>query len=336
MAKGELVCVTGASGFVASHLVALLLREGYRVRATVRSIKDAKKTAHLRRLPGASERLELVECDLMKEGSFDRAVLQCSGVFHTASPFFFAKGNEDPERTLVRPAVQGTTNVLASCLKAGETLKRVVLTSSVAAVSGATNVEGTIDESQWNTTSTLEKGAYLLSKTLAERAAWDFIEKNKPHWSLVVVNPVMVIGPGLNRFESKEEVNTSSGIILSMIDGSMPQIPSGGLSFVDVRDVALGHLRAYERKEAEGRYLLSESTETYETVADRLKKQFPQHRVVTKKPSRKTPVTVVKNEKSVRELGISYIPLDVSLRDTAQQLIDDGLVKSENGPKSHL
>jgi dihydroflavonol-4-reductase len=120
------VLVTGASGFIASHLVSQLLERGYRVRGSVRSLAKQKDIAHLRALPGA-ERLELFEADLLKDAAFDEAARGCSYVMHTASPY--ALEAKDPQKDLVEPAVKGTRNVLASCKKAG-TVKRVVLTSS--------------------------------------------------------------------------------------------------------------------------------------------------------------------------------------------------------------
>ena len=119
MEKGT-VCVTGASGFVGSQIVALLLAQGYGVRATVRSLHDPGKYNFLSGLPGADERLELVEGDLLQEGSYDSAVAGCTAVIHAASPYFLDA--EDPQRELVDPAVNGTLNVLNSC--AGKNLYR--------------------------------------------------------------------------------------------------------------------------------------------------------------------------------------------------------------------
>ncbi|KAI4306728.1 hypothetical protein L6164_029981 [Bauhinia variegata] len=128
---GKLVCVTGASGYIASWLVKLLLQRGYTVKASVRDPNDPKKVDHLLKLEGAEDRLHLFKADLLEEGSFDPIVEGCEGVFHTASPCFLDA--KDPQVELIDPAVKGTLNVLKSCAKS-PSVKRVVLTSSTAAV----------------------------------------------------------------------------------------------------------------------------------------------------------------------------------------------------------
>ncbi|KAK9944356.1 hypothetical protein M0R45_009929 [Rubus argutus] len=166
----KVVCVTGASGFIASWLVKLLLQRGYIVNATVRDPNDPKKTEHLFSLDGAKERLHLFKADLLAEGSFDPAVDGCEGVFHTSSPVLLS--STDPQAELIAPAVKGTLNVLKSCVKY-PTLKRVVLTSSTAAVfvNGrplTSNV--VVDETWFSDPLVCEelKAWYCLSKTLAE------------------------------------------------------------------------------------------------------------------------------------------------------------------------
>ncbi|KAJ4826232.1 hypothetical protein Tsubulata_032288 [Turnera subulata] len=130
--EGKVVCVTGASGYIASWLVNFLLQRGYTVKATVRDPNDPKKTEHLRALDGADERLLLLKAGLLEDGAFDSVVDGCEGVFHTASPVSFSVQN--PQDELVEPAVKGTLNVLRSCAKS-PSVKRVVLTASMASVS---------------------------------------------------------------------------------------------------------------------------------------------------------------------------------------------------------
>ena len=160
--------VTGANGFIAAHVVAQLLARGERVRATVRNPDKAAELAYLRALPGADSRLELVKADLMSEGAFDDVVQGADFVLHMASPFVIDA--KDPQKDLVDPAVSGTTSVLKSCAKS-PSVKRVVLTSSMAAITDEPDSDHTLTEADWNTKSTLERNAYYLSKTLAERAA---------------------------------------------------------------------------------------------------------------------------------------------------------------------
>lgn len=246
------VCVTGAAGFIASRIVEQLLSRGYRVRGTVRSLKKDKELAFLRALPGAAERLSLVEADLVVPGAFDAAVAGCGFVLHTASPY--ALDAADPQRDLVDPAVQGTRNVLASCARAG-TVKRVVLTSSMAAITDEPEGDHVLTEDDWNDKSTLDRNPYYLSKTLAEREAWRFVKEEAPGLDLVVINPFMVIGPSLS-----PAINTSNQLFIDLLAGTYPGIMTLTWGFVDVRDVAEAHLRAMETAVASGRYICAGDT----------------------------------------------------------------------------
>ncbi|MEI6757943.1 MAG: SDR family oxidoreductase [Chlorobium sp.] len=239
------VCVTGASGFIASYIVMQLLAQGYHVRGTVR--KSANNYPFLLSLPGASERLELLEAELLSEGSYDRAVAGCDYVIHTASPYEI--NVKDPQRDLVDPAVNGTEAVLESCLKSGS-VKRLVFTSSIAAITDEAENNKVFNEKDWNTMSSLDRNPYHYSKTLAERDAWDFIMRKRPAFDLVVINPFMVIGPSLT-----PSLNTSNRIIRDIMSGSYPCIMDLNWGFVDVRDVAKAHILAMENKAAKGRYL---------------------------------------------------------------------------------
>ena len=241
---GARVCVTGATGFVASWLVQQLLERGIVVRGTVRRIASAD---HLRALPGG-ERLELVEADLTAPGSFGPAVRGCATVFHTASPYLIQV--DDPQRDLIDPAVNGTLGVLAACAAAPE-VSRVVLTSSMAAVTDEPDASRVLTEADWNEKSTLTRNPYYLSKTLAERAAWDFVAREKPRFDLVALNPFMIMGPSL-----APGLNVSNKIIADLVNGVYPGIVSLTWGIVDVRDVAQAHVRAADVPAAHGRYLL--------------------------------------------------------------------------------
>ncbi len=248
MQQTSLVCVTGATGFIAAHLIRQLLQQGYCVRGTVRNLSKHESSSFLKMLDGAPQRLELVEADLLSPGSFDEATRGCRYVFHAASPYQLNVG--DPQRDLVDPALRGTRTVLESCRKSG-TVKRVVLTSSIAAITGAPDSDRIFTEQDWNTTSSLKENPYHYSKTLAEQAAWKYMQQ-QADFDLVVINPFMVIGPSLG-----PSLNTTNQMIRDIITGVYPGIMDLNWGFVDVRDVALTHIRAMETPAARGRYLCS-------------------------------------------------------------------------------
>jgi dihydroflavonol-4-reductase len=256
------VLVTGATGFIASQIVEQLLARSYRVRGTVRSLKKERDIAAIRALPGAAERLELVEADLNAAGAFDAAAAGCEYVLHTASPY--ALDVKDPRRDLVDPAVNGTVNVLGACRRAA-TVKRVVLTSSMAAITDEPDSDRVLTESDWNVKSSLARNPYYYSKTVAERAAWQFVEQEKPPFDLVAINPFLVIGPSL-----VPALNTSNRIFVDLLNGAYPGIVSLTWGFVDVRDVAEAHVRAMETPSARGRYICAGDTASMRTVVDLL------------------------------------------------------------------
>jgi len=240
------VCVTGASGFIAAHIVRTLLERGYRVRGTVRNPDRTGDLAFLSNLPGAAGRLELVRGDLLDPRGWDAAVAGCEYVLHTASPYRIDV--EDPRRDLVDPAVRGTRHVLDACLWAG--VKRVVLTSSMAAVTDEPDSRHVLTEADWNTKSTLDRNPYYFSKTLAEREAWKMVNDEKAPFELIAVNPYLVIGPSLSA-----GTNYSTQIFVNLANGAYPAIPALTWGCVDVRDVAEAHVRAMEIPSASGRYL---------------------------------------------------------------------------------
>jgi dihydroflavonol-4-reductase len=249
------VCVTGASGFVASWLVRELLERGVHVRGTVRR---ASSVPHLQSLPGAKDRLELVEADLLAPASFEAAVQGCAVVFHTASPYVIQV--DDPQRDLVDPAVNGTRGVLAACRRA-PTVARVVLTSSMAAVTDEPGADRVLTEADWNEKSTLQRNPYYLSKTLAERAAWAFMTREHPAFDLVAMNPFVIMGPSLS-----PGLNVSNKIVADLVNGVYPGILSMTWGIVDVRDVAHAHVRAAEVRSAHGRYLLAQEAVSMRTI----------------------------------------------------------------------
>jgi nucleoside-diphosphate-sugar epimerase len=254
------VCVTGASGFIATHIVKQLLDKGYKVKGTVRSLKDRSKYSYLDNLPGADERLELIEAELLKDGSYDEAVKNCEYVIHTASPYMIDV--KDAQKDLVDPAVKGTVNVLRSCNEVSS-IKRVILTSSFAAISDEPGNDKVFSEEDWNKKSNLNRNPYYYSKTMAEMAGWEFINKQKPSFDLVTINPAMVIGPSLG-----SSLNNSNKILIDMMTGRFPGIINLNWGFVDVRDVASAHILAIENSKARGRYLCANESLTMKGVVE--------------------------------------------------------------------
>jgi dihydroflavonol-4-reductase len=244
------VLVTGANGFIASQLIADLLAAGHRVRGTVRSL--GKGTEQLRALPGAAERLELVAAELLTDGAFDAAMKGVTHVVHAASPY--SMNVADPQRDLVDPAVKGTRNVLMAAHRAGA-VERVVLTSSMAAITDEPGSDRVLTEADWNVKSTLSRNPYYLSKTLAEKEGWRIVEEEKTRFDLVVINPFVVVGPSI-----APSLNASNQIFVDMLKGVYPGIMSLTWGMVDVRDVARAHQLALETPTAKGRYLCAAET----------------------------------------------------------------------------
>jgi dihydroflavonol-4-reductase len=329
------VCVTGASGFVASQLIAALLERGYRVRGTVRSAKRQEALRDVLALPGAKERLELVEADLLDPPSLVKAVAGCEIVMHTASPYFLHY--KDAQKELVDPAVKGTRDTLEAC-KAAKSVRRVVVTSSIAAVTDEPG-ERRLTEDDWNTTSSVDRNAYYYSKVAAEREAWRFAEE-KPGFDVVAINPFMVIGPSL-----VPSLNESNKLLVEMLTGKYPGIVSLAWGFVDVRDVARAHIAAAEREDASGRYLCSNVTLSMRELAAKLRVLTPGYklprisfeggfgRFMTRAASifysrgardfistHLGRVPHVDHTKIVRELGLAFTAIDTTLGDAARDL----------------
>ncbi|KAJ0953705.1 putative cinnamyl-alcohol dehydrogenase [Helianthus annuus] len=328
--EGKVVCVTGASGYIASWLVKLLLDRGYTVHATVRSIDDPKKKEHLLALDGAKERLSLFEANLSVEGSFDSAVNGCVCVFHTASPVTFSV--DDPKAQLIDPAVKGTLSVLKSAAKV-QSLKRVVLTSSMAAVvvrSGQPEHGFVMDETWFSDPSVCEQKElwYQLSKTLAEDAAVKFAKDNG--LDLVAINPGFVIGPIL-----QPTLNLTSEAIMGLIknvtvvySGLIHMYPGkevfsdGIYRLVDVRDVATAHILAFENPEANGRYCMVGEVVRSLEIMKTMNKLYPSfgqsERYKDSECVEPLPYSV--SRAKAESLGVNFTPMEVSIKDTVESL----------------
>ncbi|XP_031114312.1 cinnamoyl-CoA reductase 1 [Ipomoea triloba] len=313
------VCVTGASGYIASWIVKFLLQRGYIVKATVRYPDDPKKTEHLLSLEGAKERLHLFKADLLEEGSFDSVVEGCEGVFHTASPFYHAV--TDPQAELIDPAVKGTLNVLGSCAKT-PSVQKVVVTSSIAAVAyngKPRTPEVVVDETWWSGADFCRemKMWYVLSKTLAEDAAWKFVKEKGIN--MVTINPAMVIGPLL-----QPTLNTSSGAILNLINGA-ETYSNASFGWINVKDVANAHILALENPSANGRYCMVERVAHNSEVVKKLHELYPTLRLPEKCADDKpfVPTYQVSKEKA-KSLGVVFTPLEESLKETVESLKEKG------------
>jgi nucleoside-diphosphate-sugar epimerase len=246
-----LILVTGGSGFIASHAIVQLLNAGHRVRATVRDLKRESEVRAMVKQGGAKagDSLSFFAADLQSDAGWAAAVADCDYVLHVASPFPAYVPKQEDE--LIVPAREGALRVLRAARDAR--VKRVVLTSSFAAIGyGHPQQNAPFDETNWSDTTGSDVTAYVKSKTLAERAAWDFIAREGRDLELSVVNPVAVFGPVLGA-----DYSTSVLLIQRLMSGAVPGSPRLSFGVVDVRDVADLHIRAMTHAAAKGERFLA-------------------------------------------------------------------------------
>lgn len=333
------VLVTGGTGFVAVHCLAQLLQQGYTARTTVRSLsREADVRGMLEQAGADHTALEVVQADLLSDDGWAEAVAGCAYVLHVASPFP-AQPPKDPDE-LVRPAREGTLRVLRAAHAAG--VRRVVLTSSYAAIGYGHHDDRLYDENDWTDPDGPHVFPYELSKTLAERAAWAYAEETG--LELTTVNPVVILGPALG-----PDSSTSLDIVVRLLTGKVPGLPRLTFGLVDVRDVADLHLRAMTSPAAAGERFLATSAETTSMVEVAAALRTLGH-AARKVPRRTVPDIGVKlaavfdkqvrlvvpslgrrnrasNRKAVELLGWSPRSAEESVVDTARSLIDLGIVK---------
>jgi nucleoside-diphosphate-sugar epimerase len=338
MKMSETALVTGGSGFVASHLIQQLLADGAGVNTTVRSLANIRKMQPLlelkRRYP---ERLRVFEADLLKEGSFAAPMQGCTLVYHVASPFMLPEKIKDGRRQMLEPALRGTQNVLAS-VNATDSVRRVVFTSTVGAIFGdyidVMSMPGRIlREAHFNSTSSLTHNPYHYSKVMAEKEAWNIAER-QDRWSLVSINPGLILGPSLTPASESGSLFLLDEMLRGMFFYGMPDM---GVTTVDVRDVALAHIRAAHTPGAKGRYILADTRMV--SFLEMAKMLSDVHRRPYLLPKRQIPGWLIKmvgpmfglsqeymrnhigirfavdNHRSIEELGIVYRPLDETLKD---------------------
>lgn len=332
VSPGSLVTLTGASGFLAKHILRGLLEEGYAVRATLRT-PARQEEVRAAVLPGlgsdAGDRLTFVTADLLREEGWEAALAGAQALIHTASPVVLSEPR-DPQ-DLIRPAVEGTRRALGAAAAAGVT--RVVVTSSVAAVIHPSSPQAQ-DEADWADPDEPGAMTYARSKTLAERAAWEIAEAKG--LDLTVINPGWVLGPLLDT-----KIGASVDLILRMLERRDPMLPDFGFPIVDVRDVVLAHVRALQEPSLVGqRLIIAAESLSMPEMARVLKETYPDRKIPTRiaprllvrlmglfTPEMRQIVSQlghrqrVSNSKARQVLGADFIPADEAVRATAKDLI---------------
>ncbi|WP_246143070.1 SDR family oxidoreductase [Tenacibaculum adriaticum] len=337
------VLVTGGTGFLGVHTIVQLLQQGYKVKTTIRSLERKTDVLEMLKNGGITsfDNLEFIEADLTKDANWDEAVKDCKYVLHLASPFPSDEPKDEDE--LIIPAKEGTLRVLKAAQKAG--VKRVVMTSSFAAIGYSINPENHIfSEQDWTDPNT-NIGAYIKSKTLAEQAAWSFIKTEANPLELTVINPVGIFGPILGK-----DFSSSVQLIEQLMSGKMSATPKVFFGIVDVRDVADIHIKAMISKEAKNQRFLTSSDETTslpETAKILRQQQNKYSKKVTKKvlpnwlvkilsnfkPELKSVasqvgiIKTISNEKAKKILGWKPRNKEIIITDTANSLIKFSVIK---------
>ncbi|KAM0084066.1 methylglyoxal reductase (NADPH-dependent) gre2 [Fusarium odoratissimum] len=330
--SGKKVLLTGGSGFVGSHCLDLLLQEGYEVVATVRS--ERKGQDILGAFPAAKAQLSyaIVE-DIARENAFDEAVraAKFNAVLHVASPFHYKP--VDIQKDLIDPAVNGTLNILKAVSKYAPTVKRVVITSSFSAVVNIKHPEKMYREHHFNPITreeAYEDGvqAYRASKTFAERAAWDFMQVKKPGFSLSTMNPPLILGPPVPWLASMDSINTSNERLRDLCQGKWKEglPPTASWYWVDVRDVALAHVRALEKSDVGGRrFFLMQGRMSNAQIAQVTADEYPELKdKIPKTLVDDTPVDLWEVDTSPSKviLGLEYRDLKTCIVDSLKLLIN--------------
>lgn len=327
------VILTGASGFIAQHIVNELLTSGFHVVGTVRS---EQKGEHLKQLFGDKFMYEIVK-DIVTDGAFDEVLKKHDDAkyfIHSASPFHY--DTTDPENDLIIPAIRGTENALQSIKKYGDQIEKVVVTSSDAAVYNALDEQDaskSFDETSWNDISYEDAckdavEAYYGAKSFAEKRAWKFVQEENPNFKLTSILPVYVFGP---QFDSKAakagKLNTSNQIILDIIEtkdyDALEKFKGG---FVDVRDVAKVHVLSLTKEETSGeRLFLFSGRFSTQMILDCLNENFPQLKLpkgtVGSGPADISTLSKINNDKTKEIIGIKFNSFETTFVDTVKQII---------------
>ncbi len=320
------VLVTGGSGYLGTQLIAALLRDGREVRATVRSLDGEGGVRSAVRRSGVDDTgLELVAADLTSDDGWPSAVYGVAEVHHVASPIPSTQP-KDPDELIV-PAREGTVRVLKAARDAGA--RRVVLTSSFAAVGYSPKAVRDYTEADWTDPNTPGLAPYPRSKAIAERAAWDFIETEGRDTELVVVNPTFIAGPSL-----VSALRSTLTGFKAIIEGTMPALPRQRFGVVDVRDVAGAHITAMATRAAAGkRYLLLADgpTITWLGLAQILRDHLGpsgEHVTTVEAPGEEPSPLTIHNDRAKQELGWRPRPAETTIVETAESMRDLGLLEN--------
>lgn len=271
------VCVTGASGFIGSWLVMRLLERGYTVRATVRDPGNQKKVKHLLQLPKADTNLTLCRADLTEEGSFDEAVKGCHAVFHMATPMDFE--SQDPENEVIKPTVKGVLDIVKACVKA-KTVKKLIYTSSAGTVNVREHQLPVYDESNWSDmdfiySKKMTAWMYFVSKTLAEKAAWQAAKENNIEFISII--PTLVVGPFITPTFPPSLITALSPLTGNEAHYSIIK----QCQYVHLDDLCESHIFLYEHPTAQGRYICSTHDATIHDVVKLIREKWPEYDVPT-------------------------------------------------------
>ncbi|KAL7784640.1 hypothetical protein V8C37DRAFT_395507 [Trichoderma ceciliae] len=330
----QTLLVTGANGFVALHIIKQALDRGYNVRGTVRSVSSADKIRSVFADYGSKFSVAIVP-ELSKKELYEPAFADTpkpvTGVINVAAPFSLKV--TDVVSGLLDPAVECAVSMLEATRQYGSSVRRVVNTSSFACILdlGKGYRPGyTYTEKDWNPMTYAEaskadtSAAYCASKALAERAMWDWVEAEKPSFTLTSINPPWVFGPHLDPIADLTRLNESSESLWRLVGAKeVPPVDFGG--FADVRLVATAHLEAFERPEAAGERFLCGQHFDYQSAVDSLRETLPQLQsrlpVGTPGAGKVQDIYQLDGSKAERILGIKYIPLEVTMKDSFEQFL---------------
>jgi nucleoside-diphosphate-sugar epimerase len=334
------VCVTGAAGFIAGHVITDLLDDGHVVHATVRDLGDDAKRAHLDALkeqyPG---KLQLFEADLLEQGTLDAALEDCDALIHTATAVILAA--PDPQKQIIDVAVKGTQNVLDAVARAPG-VERIVMTSSIAAVINYEQQDKTYTEDDWCTSDDMWLDPYGMGKTQSERLLWEFVDKHADRVQAVAINPSVVIGPPL----AKHHIRSSLAFIRDLVGWTYPACAPMRLHLVDVGDVSKGHVHALTSNDAVGqRIIFSDRPMSIREISEVLSRKY-------KTPQRELPRLILyiaayldkrfsyrlarasanlryefSSNRPMELLGISLRNTEESILEAAETMVEKGWVR---------